>query len=197
LGGPGFGASPATQAAPTSPTLSAADAARFVAAAVVAGGVLAVPAALVWRAISDPPKALVTKQGAYLGEVQLNQQAEVTLWFLAVGFVFGLVAGLGVGWRGQRRGAVTVLAVVAMSAVATALTAYLGISVFGSDATSEAAGAAVGSLITSNLSIGSWLAYLGWPIGGLVGVCAAILRWPVQGNVDNSTPTSDTVVPHP
>jgi hypothetical protein len=196
LSGQGYGSSPAAQAGPSAPSVSLADAVRFVVASVVAGGVLAVPAALVWGQVADPPKAQLTKQGAYLGEVQLNQQAEVTLWFLVVGFAFGIVAGLVVGWRGQRRGSVTVLAVVALSVVGTALMRYLGISVFGPDAKSEAASAAIGSLITSNLSVGSWLAYLGWPIGGLIGACGAILLWPVTGNGPNSTPASDTVVPH-
>jgi hypothetical protein len=181
-GGAGFGSTVATASQPSAPSLSVGDAIVFVVASALLGAVLSVPAALVWNKIADPPQAPLTKQGAFLGEVGLNQQAEVTLWFLVVGLAFGLVAGLVVGWFGQRRGSVTVVAVVVLCAVATALTAYLGISVFGPDAKAQAAHAAIGSLITSNLSIGSKLVYLGWPIGGMVGACVAIFMWPERQN---------------
>jgi hypothetical protein len=171
----------------SSPSLSVSDALVFVGWSALLGAVLAVPAALLWDLVADPPKASVTAQGVFLGEQQLNQQAEVTLLFWAVGFAFGLAAGLLVGWRGQRRGAVTVLAVLVLCAVGAALTSYLGISVFGPDAKAQAAAGGVGTLITTDLTIGSKLVYLGWPIGGMVGVCVAIFLWPVPVNASQPT----------
>ncbi len=178
--GAGFGSSAAAE--PSLPSLTWRDTCRFVLVSALLGAVLSVPAAFVWTKIANPPTAELTKQGVFLGEVQLNQQAEVTLWFLVVGVAFGLVAGLVVGWRGQRRGVVTVVAVIVMCAVAVALTAYLGVSVFGPDAEEQAKTAALGAQITSDLSIGSPVVYLGWPIGGMVGACLAIFWWPIRTN---------------
>lgn len=150
----------------------------FVAVSALAGVGVAFPAAWIWLQLADPPTGQLTKTGITLGEVQLNQRSEVTLWFLAVGFVAGLVAGIVVGWLGRRRGIVAVVAVVVLSAVGAALTAFLGIHLFGPDEKAEAAAASVGDSITSRLTVDTDLAYLGWPIGGVVGACLAILCWP-------------------
>ncbi len=191
--GVAYPASGATTAASGSRS-SAADAFRFVAASMLAGAVLAVPAARVWVEVANPPTAPLTDQGVFLGDLQLNQQSEITLWFLVVGTGFGLLAGLVMGWPGQRRGVVTVVAVVALCAVASGLTAYLGISVFGPDATAQAAGAAVGASITTDLSVGSPLVFLGWPIGGLVGACLGIYMWPVTHSACDGDMASSSLV---
>ncbi|MBA2558760.1 MAG: hypothetical protein H0V07_02555, partial [Propionibacteriales bacterium] len=101
--------------APTAPgrTSRVADAVVFVAASALLGAVAGLPAAWVWAKVAHPPAVPLTEQGVVFGEVQLNQQSEVTLWFLVVGFGFGLVAGAVVGWRGERHGVVTVAAVLA------------------------------------------------------------------------------------
>jgi hypothetical protein len=151
----------------------------FVVKASLAGAVLAVPAAWIWASVANPPRAELTTRGVSLGESQLNQQSEITLWFLVVGFAVGAAAGLVAGLVGRRRGVATVAAVVAMCLVGAALTAFLGISVFGPDAEAELARSAVGESITSDLRVDSLLAYLGWPIGGLAGLCVAIYTWPV------------------
>jgi hypothetical protein len=168
----------------STPNRTVTGALAFLAYAALVGAVLSLPAALLWNLVADPPEAAFTKQGVFLGEQQLNQQAEVSLLFLAVGFGFGLAAGLATGWLGRRRGALTVLAVLVLCAVAAVLTSYLGISVFGPDAKAQAGSADVGSLITTDLTIGSKLMYLGWPIGGMVGACVAIMSWPVPANVE-------------
>jgi hypothetical protein len=158
------------------------SAAVFVGVCALTGAVLAFPAAWVWLKAADPPAGVLTKQGSKqgisLGEVQLNQQAGVTLWFFVVGLGIGLLAGLVVGWLGRRLGVVTVWAVLVLCAIAAGLTAFLGISVFGPNEKAEASNASVGDQITSKLTVGSDLVYLGWPIGGLVGSCLAIVFWP-------------------
>jgi hypothetical protein len=149
----------------------------FVLAAAVAGVVLAFPTAWLWLLVADPPTGELTKSGVILGELQLNQQSGVTLWFLAIGFLVGLPTGAAVGWLGRRRGLAVVVAVVALSAVATGLTAFLGIHVFGPDQQAEAAAASPGDSITSRVTVGADPAYLGWPIGALSGTCLALLGW--------------------
>ena len=64
----------------------------FVLKASVAGAALAVPAAWVWASVADPPRAVLTARGVSFGESQLNQQSEITLWFLVVGLAFGTAA---------------------------------------------------------------------------------------------------------
>ncbi|MDX6367088.1 MAG: hypothetical protein QOK30_2164, partial [Nocardioidaceae bacterium] len=49
---------------------------------------------------------------------------------------------------------------------------------FGPDEKAEAATASVGDLVTSRLTLGTDLAYLGWPIGGLAGACLALVCSP-------------------
>jgi hypothetical protein len=171
--------------------------ARFVAASAVAGVVVAFPAAWLWSRVADPPAGELTRSGLFLGEVQLNQQSEVTLWFLAVGFVVGLLAGLTVGWLGRRAGVVAVVGVVVLCAVAAALTALLGIKVFGPDQKAEAASASLGDEVTSKLTIGTDVAYLGWPIGGVTGTCLVILWWQESANGPSRRRAWSTVVAHP
>jgi hypothetical protein len=165
----------------------------LVVVAALAGAILAFPAAEVWLHLADPPAGELTRSGVALGEVQLNQQSGVTLWFLVVGAVAGLLAGLVVGWLGRRRGMVAVVAVVVLCAVGAWLSAYLGIHVFGPDEKAEAADASIGDLVVSELSVGTFLAYLGWPIGGLLGACAALLCSPDYPNETFRTSGSSTV----
>jgi hypothetical protein len=135
-----------------------------------------------WAALADPPKALITQRidesgdlvrGAFLvSEVSYDHQVTVTLWFLAVGIVGGLVAGALIGLLGRRLGPVTVGAAVLMSAVATGIAAWSGITMFGPDGPHDQAGS-LGDLVPTALSITSDVAYLGWPIGALLGVLIA------------------------
>ena len=101
-----------------------------------------------WVALSNPPQApLAPNGGVFLGEQALNQQSGVTLWFLVLGAGFGAAGGLVVGWVGQRFGWLSVMAVLVLCAVATVLTRYLGVHVFGPDPRSEVVGASVGDPI--------------------------------------------------
>ena len=80
---------------------------------VLLGAALAPLAGWVWVTLANPPTVpLASDGGLYLGEQALNQQSGVTLWFFVVGVAFGAVAGLVVGWFGQRFGWPTVLAVL-------------------------------------------------------------------------------------
>lgn len=144
----------------------------------LAGLVLAPVAGWLWLVVSDPPKApLYSNGGVYLGEQGLNQQSGVTLWFIVIGAAFGVVAGLAIGWFGQRFGWLSVAAVLVLCVVASIGSRYLGVHVFGPDPKSEVAHAHVGDLIQVRAGVDTWVAYLGWPIGGLLGALAAIAGW--------------------
>jgi hypothetical protein len=147
----------------------------FVIGAIFGGLVAAPVAALGWAHLANPPTALVTRRGVFItGEANYNQQVSVTLWFLLIGVVLGFVCGLVVAWLGRRLGVVTVIAVFLLCAVASGVSAWLGAGVFGPDLDAQLAGARVGDLVASELSITSEVAYLGWPMGGMLGVLAGI-----------------------
>jgi hypothetical protein len=145
---------------------------------ILVGAALAPFAGWVWVALANPPTVPVASDGGlYLGEQALNQQSGVTLWFLVVGAAFGAVAGLVVGWLGRRYGWPTVLAVLVLCAIGSVGSRYLGVHVFGPDPAAAAEHAAVGTPIQLDVGLDTWVAYLGWPIGGIVGVLAAISAW--------------------
>lgn len=202
--GPGPGGTYPSRYSPSPPRFddddssSVADQAVFVIVSILAGLVVGVVAAVAWAQLADPPSATLTRQGVFLGgETDYNQQVTVTLWFLLVGGVLGFVSGLFVGWRGRRHGIATVLAVLLLCAAASSLSAWLGVNVLGPDLSAQAEAAAVGDLVRSELSITSDVAYLGWPIGGLVGALLGIGSWPGYDKRSRLSPPSSTVVPHP
>ncbi|MBA3264776.1 MAG: hypothetical protein H0T14_00170 [Nocardioidaceae bacterium] len=150
----------------------------FVVWCIAAGAVVGLPGAALWVWLADPPAVEVTTSGAFFGEAELNSQVEVTLWFFAVGAVLGLVCGLVAGALGNRHGVVTVLAVLTLSAVASGVSAYVGVAHWGSAGSLESEPPALGATLESGVEITSKVAYLGWPIGGLIGAATAISRWP-------------------
>ncbi len=142
------------------------------------GLLVALPAAWLWSAVVDNPTGVVFEGDVFFNEVQLNAQSSVTMWFLVIGVVAGALAGLVVGWRGRRHGVVSVVAVLVLCSVAAWTAGYLGIHVFGPDESAEVSAADDGDTVSAALDVATWVAYLGWPIGGLVGALAAIAGWP-------------------
>lgn len=157
----------------------------------LAGLVLGSLAAWLWVSLSDPPQArLYSNGGIYLGEQALNQQAGITLWFFVIGAGFGVVAGLAVSWVGFRFGWLTVAAVVALCVVGSIVSRYAGVHVFGPDPHAQAAHASTGDLIRLGVQVDTWVAYLGWPIGGVLGALAGIAGWS-RHEKPSSWPTLD------
>ena len=158
--------------------VSSRSAAVFVAIAALAGAVLGVAGGWVWSLVADPPSILLTDQGLIpQGESQYGQLTQITMWYIVVGVAAGLVAGLVIGWFGRRFGIVTVAATVTLCAVGATISAVVGERVFGPDTTAELASATVGDLVTTRLGVGTVVGYVAWPIGGLIGVLVAALRW--------------------
>ncbi len=180
---------------PTSSDDGAGNQTVFVIGAILGGLVAAAVAALGWAYLANPPTALVTRRGVFItGEANYNQQVSVTLWFLLIGVVLGFVCGLVLAWLGRSRGVAVVVAVLLLCAAASGVSAWLGVGVFGPDLDAQLAGARVGDLVTSELSITSEVAYLGWPMGGMLGVLAGIALAPVQDKRPQLPAVSRTVV---
>lgn len=163
--------------------------------AVLAGLVLGAVVGWLWVALSDPPRArLFSNGGIYLGEVALNQQAGVTMWFIVLGAAAGAIAGLVVGFFGVRFGWLTVVAVLALCAVGNIVSRYAGVSVFGADPHAEAVNAQTGDLVQLGVQVDTWIAYLGWPIGGVLGALAGIAGWSRHEST-STWPTLDPFAP--
>lgn len=161
------------------PTRPVIEQVTFVLLAIAVGIVLGVAGGYLWSVVSDPPLGIVTDQGVFLvEEAAYDQQSTMTLWFLVTGAGLGLLGGLLAGWRGARYGVTSVIAVLALSAVAAAVAAWTGIHLFGPDFDAARDAAANGESVTTALDVGSFVAYLGWPIGGLVGVLGAVATLP-------------------
>ena len=190
-------------AEPADPTVGAANPSRrarlrYLALSAAVGVVLAVAAGWVWVRLADPPSARVAANGGvYLGEVGLNQQAGVTLWFIVLGVALGGATGLALGWFGERFGWQSVVGVLVACVVATLGSRWLGQHVFGADPRAEAAHAQAGTRITFGVSLDTKVAYLGWPIGGLLGAIAAIFGWANAPTRPPSVAESSSVAPRP
>lgn len=174
-----------------------ADRAAFVVTAILVGVAAGFAGGFVWAAVANPPEATVTRRGVFLAsEVAYNAQVSASLWFLVVGVVGGVVLGLGAGLVGRKHGLATIAAAVLMCAAASGIAAWSGASVFGPDLDEQVAGAKPGDQVTTELSVGADVVYLGWPIGGLLGVFGAIACWPADRKQPPADPMSSTVVGH-
>ncbi|HSS68098.1 MAG TPA: hypothetical protein VLK34_06065 [Nocardioidaceae bacterium] len=158
---------------------SPADQIVFAVASILGGVVAGFAGGAVWAAIADPPLALVTRQGVFLtSEISYDQRVTETLWFLAVGFLGGILLGGVIGLIGRRLGPATVVATVLAGGVASGLAAWSGINVFGPDLQSQLADASPGDHVHTALTITADVAYLGWPIGALIGLLAVTALMP-------------------
>jgi hypothetical protein len=162
----------------------------YVVSCAAAGAVLGLPGGLVWVLVAGPPAAALTADGVYFGEAELDSLTGVSLWFLAVGAMAGLLAGLVVGWLGQRHGVATVFAVLACCAAAAVVSYWTGVHVFGADEQAQLADAEVGDQITSGVTVDTYVVLLGWPIGGLIGGLAAMFGWSSRDFRGSSASTS-------
>jgi hypothetical protein len=142
------------------------------------GAAAGVPAGWLWTHLASPANGTVTSSGVVLGETALNQEVGVTMWFLTTGVAVGLLVGVGFAWRSSRYGVTAVVAVVIACGLGSLVSYWTGVHLFGPDAKTELASARVGQHIALPVSVGTKIAFLGWPVGGLLGVLVAISRWP-------------------
>jgi hypothetical protein len=168
---------------------SGADQIVFTVASMLGGVAAGFAGGAVWSHVVDPPMAIVTRQGVFLAsEIGYDHRAAETMWFLVVGVLGGIVIGVVVGLFGRRYGPVSVMAAVLSGAVATAIAAWSGIHVFGPDLGAQLADASPGDQVRTALTITSDVAYLGWPIGALIGLLAVVALLPKD---DPKTPHAE------
>lgn len=166
----------------------AVDRFAFVGWCALAGILAGLLGGLLWVYLAEPPAVPLSGEGVFPGERELDQQTEVTMWFLGVGVVGGMITGLATGWLGHRHSWVSVVGVLVLGAVAAAATYRSGV-LFRPDPE------VLGGLVTSGIVIDSWVVALGWPIGGLIGALGAIFGWRKESKGLRVAPESSSVLP--
>lgn len=152
--------------------------ARYVASTAAVGVVLGLVGGAAWAAVASAPAALRTSTGLVLGETQLDQQVGVTMWFLVTGVVVGVLVGCVVCWKGSPYGVLAVAAALVAAALACFVSYWSGVHLFGPGSADASAGSSGTRRVVVSLSVDTDAAYLGWPVGSLLGAVAAISAWP-------------------
>jgi hypothetical protein len=160
---------------------------------IAAALVLAIPAAWVWASLADPPSAKLTATGLMFGETSFDQVTRITLLFVVVGLVGGLLMGLVASYFGRRHGLVAVVAILVASWVAATMTVWFGIHVFGPDhpvdfialfnATTKKRTEMLhdfsqGDELVSTLALTSPVGLIAWPLGAMLGTLGGASLWP-------------------
>jgi hypothetical protein len=153
---------------------------RYAAKTAAIGVVLGLVGGAVWAAVASPPAALRTSTGLILGETQLDQQFGVTMAFLVTGVIVGVLVGLAVCWKGATYGVLAVAAAVAAAVIGCFLSYWSGVHLFGPGSPGALTAHSGAQRVVVQLSVDTDAAYLGWPVGSLLGAVAAISAWPRQ-----------------
>jgi hypothetical protein len=148
-----------------------------------------VVAGVLWSQLADPVVATRTAEGIGSGEADLARQVSADGWFAAIGFAGCLVAGVVLTlWRRTDEVA-TLLALVAGAVLAAWLCSNVGALLGPDPATQTLADAAVGTRAEDQLQVHTWVVYLAWPFGAVVGSLLVLLGLPGSGR-----PAARTVV---
>jgi uncharacterized membrane protein YeaQ/YmgE (transglycosylase-associated protein family) len=136
---------------------------------------LGVVAGVLWSQLADPVVATRTAEGVSSGEVDLAKQVTSDGWFAAIGFVGCLVAGVVLMvWR-RRDEVVTLVALVAGAVLAAWLCRQVGTLLGPDPAAQTLANAAVGKTAEDQLQVHTWVVYLTWPFGAVLGSLVVLL----------------------
>jgi hypothetical protein len=139
---------------------------------------LGLVAGVLWSQLADPVVATRMPDGVISGEAELAKQVTSDGWFAAIGFVGCLLAGLVLtAWR-RTDEVVTLVALVGGAVLAAWLCTQVG-GLLGPDpAARTLAQAAVGKTAEDQLRVHTWVVYLTWPFGAVVGSLVVLLGLP-------------------
>ena len=153
-------------------------------AAIVLGTflVLGVLGGLLWWALVSPAEFTKFTSGGEMAENELSKQFGADGWFVVIGFLAGLVAGLVLtAWRTRDPLLTSLLLVVGAVVAASAMT-LVGGWLGPGDTDQALRAAAVGGRVPEPLDVDTITVYLGWPIGALAGALFVLLgRAPQPG----------------
>ena len=131
--------------------------------------VLGVLGGLLWPVLVTPAEFTKLSTGGTMGENELGKQFGADGWYVVIGFLAALAAGLVLtAWRSRDPLLVSLLLVVG-AAVAAGVMALVGPWTGPSDPEAALRAAKVGAKVPESLDVDSFSIYLAWPFGALVG----------------------------
>jgi hypothetical protein len=133
--------------------------------------VLGAAAGVLWWFLVTPPAYEVNSNGgATTSERGLTEFIAADAWFCAIGLVAGLLIGLA-AWRWLRALGWTIVLVVLLCAIASALTCWLvGYRLGPGDFSARLAAAQPGELVPIPLTLRARASLLGWPFFAIIPV---------------------------
>ena len=131
--------------------------------------VLGVLGGLLWPVLVTPAEFTKLASGGAMGENELGKQFGADGWFVVIGFLAALAAGLVLtAWRSRDPLLVSLLLVVGAAAAAGVM-ALVGHWTGPGDPSAALRTARVGATVPESLDVDSFSIYLAWPVGALVG----------------------------
>jgi hypothetical protein len=158
--------------------------------AVVVVGLLLVLGALggvLWSQVVTPAEFTKLTKGAAMGEVQLGRQFARDGWYVVIALVAGVLAGVCVlRWRPPAP-LLHVGLLLAGCCVAAAVMAWVGHLLGPGDPQPLLSAAKVGAAVPQRLRVDTFVVYLAWPFGALVGALLVLLG-PVREDAPDEAP---------
>ena len=137
--------------------------------------VLGVLGGLLWPVLVTPAEFTKLASGGAMGENELGKQFGADGWYVVIGFLAALAAGLVLtAWRSRDPLLVSVLLVVG-AALAAAVMALVGHWTGPGDPGPALRAAEVGAKVPESLDVDSFSIYLAWPFGALVGALFVLM----------------------
>jgi hypothetical protein len=159
-----------TQSSPTPTRRSWRLAARLVGFAVGSLALGAAAGVIWWLAVDPPAYELNSNGGASTSERSLTEFIAGDAWFCAIGLVVGMLIGLA-AWRWLRGIGWSVVLVVLVCALASALTCWLvGYRLGSGDFSTRLAAAQPGQLVPIPLTLRARASLLTWPFFAIIPV---------------------------
>ncbi|MGA8210285.1 MAG: hypothetical protein WB441_16640 [Nocardioidaceae bacterium] len=149
----------------------------FAEAALVVGAlaVIGALAGVLWSRLVDPAEFTRLARGGSMAEEQLSRQFAADGWFVVIGTLAGVLAGVVGTWRRVADPLPRLTLTLLGSAVAAAACAGVGHLLGPGDPGPLLSAAPVGTRVPERLDVDTFVVYLSWPLGVLVGTLAVLL----------------------
>jgi hypothetical protein len=142
--------------------------------------VLGLVCGLLWWLVVNPAEFTKMRAGGAMGEVQLGRRFDADGWYVVLGLLGGLAAGVALMWWRSRDALLTTGLLVAGAVLAAAVTAVVGHLLGPSDPQGRLEAARIGARVPTQLAVDAWTAYLAWPIGALAGALLVLWSKPLE-----------------
>ncbi len=143
-------------------------------------------AGLAWSQLAHPAEFVLFGKDWLMGQYQMSRRFDADGWFVVVGLIGCLVAGLALLASRRRSPLLSLGAGLVGSALAAVIAWRVGLWVAPSTdhLIAQAKDAAEGTMLAERLGLSWWGVGLAWPIGFLIGALAMLLLRPRSGAAD-------------